>query len=60
MVLVDFLLIIVTTLPVHQINVVHANTFTTRTACEAAAQAMRQGVATDRPERQFVCLKSDR
>lgn len=60
MALVDFLLIVVTSLPGNQVQVLHVNTFTTRTACEASAQAMRQGVATDRPERQFVCLKSDR
>lgn len=60
MTLVDFLLIVVTSLPGSQVQVLHVNTFTTRTACEAAAQSMRQGIVTDTPERQFVCLKTQR
>lgn len=35
------------------------NKFTTTTACEQAAQALRQGNSATGQERQFVCVKYD-
>lgn len=58
--LAEFILVSLIALSPNSFNTGYMNRFTTITACEHAAQAMRQGNATTgQQERQFVCLKYD-
>lgn len=59
MVGIEYILAMVVVSNGQQISTQWINKFTTSTACEASAQALRQGNSPNQQDRQFVCLKYD-
>lgn len=57
---IEFILVSLFAQSPNNVAVIHINRFTTVTACEASAQALRQGNAENLQKRVFACVPYDR